>query len=346
MGDLYIVNTTTAATAYTSEITAVPVIMPATSPATISATATAPLPATATAPLPATSASTGRSEEKKRKRSIVEVRESSPAPRATAATAKSISESRLWHRRFAHLHPTALRSLIGGFTRDDAMCDVCIQAKHKQKLIRTKVKQTTIPFELVHSDVCGPFATPTGGNNRYFILFINDYTRWTSVWLLPNKKAETCTAAYQTFQKKVEATGYTIKRFRCDNERGEHDNRLLRMLLAGSGTTFEPCPPHAHHKNGVAERMIATITEKASAMLIDSQAQSTSGERQYSRRSTFIDALQTTASQSVTIGTATKPHTKHPMKCCEHMRSPQSTRTAIRFHAKLPSTIYGDSAAL
>ena len=47
---------------------------------------------------------------------------------------------------------------------------------------------------------------------------------------------------------------------------------LLKMLLARSGTSFEPCPPYAHHKNGVAERMVATITEKAGAMLIDSQA--------------------------------------------------------------------------
>ena len=98
------------------------------------------------------------------------------------------------------------------------MCDVCIQAEHKQKFIRTKVKRATTPFELVHSDVCGPFATPTGGSSRshYFIPFIDDYTRNASAWLLPNKRADTCTSAYQTFQKKVEVIGYSIKRSRCD----------------------------------------------------------------------------------------------------------------------------------
>ena len=74
------------------------------------------------------------------------------------------------------------------------------------------------------------------------------------------------------FQKRVETLGYTIKRFRCDNGKGEYDNKLFRVLLTGSGTSFEPCPPYAHHKNGVAERIIGTITEKARAMLIDSQA--------------------------------------------------------------------------
>ena len=43
-------------------------------------------------------------------------------------------------------------------------------------------------------------------------------------------------------------------------------------MLASRGKTYEPCPPYAHRKNGVAERMIQTITNKARSMMIDSQA--------------------------------------------------------------------------
>ena len=123
------------------------------------------------------------------------------------------------------------------------MCDVCIQSKHKQKLIRTNVKRATAPFELMNSD--------------------------------------------------AEAMDYTIKQFTCNNERREYDVQLFRMLLAGSGTSFEPCPPNAYHKNGergaacsgieikdhththtnkngVAKRIIATT--RARALLIDSHA--------------------------------------------------------------------------
>jgi len=66
--------------------------------------------------------------------------------------------------------------------------------------------------------------------------------------------------------------GYEIKRFWCENGRGEYDNKTFRYVLAARGTTYEPCPPYPHHKNGVAEHMIRTITEKARAMMIDSQA--------------------------------------------------------------------------
>jgi len=175
--------------------------------------------------------------------------ESSRARIAAKTKSLIIIESRLWHQRLAHINHTAMKSLVSGYTHDDSMCTVCIQAKHKQKFIRVPVKCTTKPFELVHSDVCGPFSTPTLGDNRYYILFIDDYTKYTSVWLFPNKKAKTCTSAYQSFQAQVDSMGYEIRRFRCDNGWAEYDN-----------------------KNSVAERMICTITEKAWAMMIDSQA--------------------------------------------------------------------------
>jgi len=66
--------------------------------------------------------------------------------------------------------------------------------------------------------------------------------------------------------------GYEVKQFQWDNGQGEYDNKTFRLVLAAGGTTYEPCPPYAHHKNGVAERMIQTISEEARSMMIDSQA--------------------------------------------------------------------------
>jgi len=74
--------------------------------------------------------------------------------------ALTISQSKLWHCRIAPMHPTSVRSLIPEYTNDNSMCTVCIQAKQTQKFIRVKVQRTSKPFQLVHSDVCGPFSTP------------------------------------------------------------------------------------------------------------------------------------------------------------------------------------------
>jgi transposase InsO family protein len=202
-----------------------------------------------------------------------------PAPRSSSAAQPtkqkkklSLSESRMWHRRLAHLHPAAMRSLIDGLTHSDTTCDVCIKAKAKRKIIRIPVKPTTMPFELVHSDLCGPFSTPSHSGSRYYIIYIDDYTRYAEVYLLADKKAESCVAAFQAYQAQAKARGYNIQRFRCDNGRGEYDNAFFRGILRVSGISFEPSPPYSQHKNGVSERLIGVITEKARAMMIDSQA--------------------------------------------------------------------------
>jgi hypothetical protein len=184
----------------------------------------------------------------------------------------SISESRMWHRRLAHLHPAAMRSLIDGLSHSDTTCDVCIKAKAKRKIIRIPVKPTTMPFELVHSDLCGPFSTPSHSGSRYYIIYIDDYTRYAEVYLLADKKAASCVAAFQAYQAQAKARGYNIQRFRCDNGRGEYDNAFFRGILRVSGISFEPSPLYSQHKNGVSERMIGVVTEKARAMMIDSQA--------------------------------------------------------------------------
>jgi len=146
--------------------------------------------------VPATAILSSTTENgRKRKRECSPPRASTSAKTKSTQKSLTISESRLWHRRLAHINPTAMKTLIGRYKHDDSMCTVCIQAKHKERFIRVPVMRTMKPFELVHSDVCGPFSTPTLGDNRYYILFIDDYTRYTSIWLLPNKKAVTCTSA-------------------------------------------------------------------------------------------------------------------------------------------------------
>ena len=162
---------------------------------------------------------TGSGRQRKRNSSLARVIineptiESSESPTITPTSppASSILKSRLWHQRLAHLNSTAIKFILKGYTHHDSMCTVCMQAKHKQRFIKVPGKGTTKPFELVHSDVCGPFSTPTFGDNRYYILFIEDYTWYTFVWLLRNKNAETCTSTSQSFQARLYSMGYEIK---------------------------------------------------------------------------------------------------------------------------------------
>jgi hypothetical protein len=118
------------------------------------------------------------------------------------------------------MNPSAIQSLVEGYTHDHSLCTVCIQAKNKKSFIKVPVKHTTKPFELVHSDVCDPFCTPTYREKCYVILFIDDYTRYTSIWLLPNMKVVIGTTTYMSLQALVDSMGYEMKLFRHEHQRG------------------------------------------------------------------------------------------------------------------------------
>jgi hypothetical protein len=107
------------------------------------------------------------------------------------------------------------------------------------------------------------------GGAQYYIIYIDDCTRYTEVYFLITKSAEEISAKFQHYQAWVEAQGFHIKRFRSDNGTGEYSNSVFLAILGEKGITYEPSPPYTQHKNGTAERMIRTLNTKARSMMWD-----------------------------------------------------------------------------
>jgi hypothetical protein len=128
------------------------------------------------------------------------------------------------------------------------MCTACIQAKHTQQIIKVKNKRTTQPFELRYSNVCGPFSMPTIAGHHDYILFIHDYTRFTSVSVLSEKKSNICTSTHQSFQPQVNSIGSKVNQFRADHGRRQYENKTFHQVLAAGGTIKEPFPIYTHHE--------------------------------------------------------------------------------------------------
>jgi len=152
------------------------------------------------------------------------------------------------------------------------LCDICIKSKHQRKVERKPAPRATHPFELLHSDLCGPISPESASGLRYFILYIDDFSRSTWVYFLRSKTAIEVVSVFQELKARVEKRfpDHPIVRFRCDNGKGEYDNSLFRGILRVSGILFEPSPPYTQHKNGVSERMIRTVVTKARALILDS----------------------------------------------------------------------------
>ena len=112
----------------------------------------------------------------------------SKAKLETCLVAKS-SMGWLWHRRLAHVGMRNLAKLLKdnnilGLTNiqfeKDRICSACQAGKqvgvpHPPKSIMT----TTQPLELIHMDLFGPVVYLSIGGNKYGLVIIDDYSRFT-----------------------------------------------------------------------------------------------------------------------------------------------------------------------
>ena len=182
----------------------------------------------------------------------------------------------LWHRRFAHLNHASIRDLISkelvqgmtitSQTPPDPICEPCIAGKqHRGPIPRSASHHATQALELVHSDVHGPLPVQSRHGYKYWITFIDDHTRFWSVYLMSSKSE--AFSAFKKFKAYAEnQLGSTIKPLR-DDKGGEYMSNEFNAYLAAAGITRQHTVRNEPHQNGVAERANRTIAEGITAML-------------------------------------------------------------------------------
>ncbi|GKD70983.1 zinc finger, CCHC-type containing protein [Tanacetum coccineum] len=100
--------------------------------------------------------------------------------KAFLSTSK-LNDSILWHARLGHAHYKRMQDiskdgLILDFDIDTEKCKTCMLTKITKKPFQN-VKRETKVLELIHSDLCDLHATPSLGNKKYFLTFIDDDSR-------------------------------------------------------------------------------------------------------------------------------------------------------------------------
>ena len=115
------------------------------------------------------------------------------------------------------------------------------------------------------NDVCGPTRTTAMGGTKYFVTFIDDFSR--KVWLYVLKPKDECFIRFKEFKALVETQSeYKIKTFRSDNG-GEFMSKAFIKFLVDHGIAKETSTPYWPQQNRVAERANRTIIEMARSMI-------------------------------------------------------------------------------
>ena len=117
----------------------------------------------------------------------------------------------------------------------------------------------------MHSDLWGPSPVESKGGKKYYITFIDDKTRLTTIYLLRTK--DEAPKIYKQYEAWVEnQMGAKIKTLNSDSG-GEYQGTAFVDYLKSKGThqklNVHDTPQHA----GVAERRNRTIAERIRALL-------------------------------------------------------------------------------
>ncbi len=121
--------------------------------------------------------------------------------------------------------------------------------------------------ERVHTDVCGPFPVESLGKRRYYILFIDDATRYVRLYLLAKKNAAGATYDHFAAWAKTQFDK-TVKTLQSDRG-GEYTGKVFTARLEKDGTEYERNVHDTPEHNGVAERHNRILQERARALLRD-----------------------------------------------------------------------------
>ena len=182
----------------------------------------------------------------------------------------------LWHQRMAHLNVGQMKTMaskelttcsdIPG-TGKLSFCEACAEGKaHRAPFKPVGEIQSTRRLELVHSDVAGPMKTESFGGAKYFVTFIDDYSRCVTVY--PMKHKSEVLEKFKEWEAAVtNQADCKIKTLRTDNG-GEYTSTEFEDFLKEKGIRHETTVPHSPQQNGVAERMNRTLQEAALSMIL------------------------------------------------------------------------------
>lgn len=183
-------------------------------------------------------------------------------------------ETMMWHFRFGHLNFEGLAELsrkelvhgLRGVEFDKKFCEACVLEKHSRTSFPSSSEyKAKEQLGLIHTDLCGPISSASFSGKKYFISFIDDFSRKTWVYFLQEKSK--AFEAFKRFKVMVEKeTNKQIKALRSDRG-GEFTSAEFMEYCEEQGTKRFLTAPYSPQQNGVAERKNRTILDMVRAML-------------------------------------------------------------------------------
>jgi transposase InsO family protein len=148
----------------------------------------------------------------------------------------------------------------------DRLCSACqagkqVGAHHPAKNILSSSR----PLKLLHMDLFGLIAYISIGGNKYGLVIVDDFSRFTWAFFLQDKSE--AKGIVKKFIRRVQNEfELKVKNIRSDNG-SEFRNTQVEEFLDEEGIKHELSAPYTPQQNGIVERKNRTLIEAARTML-------------------------------------------------------------------------------
>ncbi|CAI7923040.1 unnamed protein product [Closterium sp. NIES-54] len=208
------------------------------------------------------------------------------SPASAPCSCRPLShETLLWHHRLGHpslprLRGMASRTLVSGLPRSlpplppgpAPTCVPCVEGQQRAAPHSSEFPPTEAPLQTLHMDVWGPARVRGQGHERYFLLVVDDYSRYTTVFPLRSKGEVTEVLIdwiRGTRRQLSEGFGSDLPVLRLHSDRGgEFSSDLLRAFCRAEGIRQTFTLPASPQQNGIAERHIGMAMDVARTSMI------------------------------------------------------------------------------
>ncbi|CAI7787042.1 unnamed protein product [Closterium sp. NIES-53] len=195
----------------------------------------------------------------------------------------------LWHHRLGQpslprLRGMASRVLVSGLPRSlpplpprpAPTCVPCVEGRQRAAPHSSEFPPIEAPLQTLHMDVWGPARVRGQGHERYFLLVVDDFSRYTSVFPLHRKDEVTevlieWIRVARLLLRECFGSDFLVLRLHS-NKGGEFSSDILRAFCRVKGIRQTFTLPASPRQNGIAERRIGMVMDVARTSMIHAAA--------------------------------------------------------------------------